>query len=345
MQIQNKITNLVLEGAGVGAISYAGFFDKVEESGILKINDISRVAGVSSGAIAALQVALNYSPAEMIAVIQRTDFKKFADAPGGIMADVLRLFTEEGIYNDEYLYCYIRELIKAKTDNENLTFHDLQNMKEAHHFKDLYVLATKLFMINNQPEAQAFIFSHEHTPYARVADAIRASASLPIIFPPMRLREEKDGKYTIHSDGNVYVDGGMIESYPITIFDYPRYLNTSSLHVKTQSFHNMIFNHETLGLKLDTHTDITLLSDAYFNDDEQVIQDEFQYARALLYVLRSGQQNINFVNSRNRERTIFVDTLGIASTDFNLTTQQKEDLLRSGRNAAARLIETQQALR
>lgn len=142
------------------------------------------------------------------------------------------------------------------------------------------------------------------------------------------------------TDGHVFVDGGMIEAYPITIFDYPRYLKNFQLNTHTPSFHNMIFNRETLGLKLDTRTDITLLSDAYFTEKEQVIKSEFQYARALLYVLKSGQQNTNFSNSRNRERTVFVDTLGIASTDFDLTAQQKENLFRSGRNAADRLIET-----
>lgn len=201
MQIEQQITNLVLEGAGVGAIAYAGFLDKAEINGILKIDKLKRIAGVSSGAIAALQIALNYTPQEMITTIQKTDFARFADAPGGIVADVLRLFTEEGIYKNEFLYCYIRDLIKAKIDNENVTFYDLQNIKDKHNFKDLYVIATKLFMINNQPEAEAFIFSHEHTPHARVIDAIRASASLPIIFPPMRLREENNGKYIIHSDG------------------------------------------------------------------------------------------------------------------------------------------------
>lgn len=340
MQIERQITNLVLEEAGVGAIAYAEFLDKAEINGILKIDKLKRIAGVSSGSIAALQVALNYTPQEMIINIQKTDFTRFADAQGGIIADVLRLFTEEGIYNDEFLYCYIRDLIKVKMGNGNVTFYDLQTMKDKNNFKDLYVLATKLFMVNNQPEAEAFIFSHEHTPYARVADAIRASSSLPIIFPPMRLREEKNGKYIIHSDGNVFVDGGMIEAYPITIFDYPRYLKIPQSNLHTPSFHNMIFNRETLGLKLDTRTDITLLSDAYFDKNEQVIKSDFQYARALLYVLKSGQQNTNFANSRNRERTVFVDTLGIASTDFDLTVQHKENLLRSGRNAADRLIET-----
>ncbi len=333
MQAPHQISNLVLEGFGVGAIAYAGFFKKIEESNILEINRLIRVAGVSSGAIAAMQVALNYSAKEMINEVKNQNFGKFADAPGGFIADILRFFTDEGIYKDEYLYCYIRKLIKAKTGNEYVTFYDLQMMKNQYQFKDLYVITTKLFMINNKPVAQAFIFSHEHTPHARVVDAIRSSASLPLIFPPMRLREEKDGKYSISSDGDIYVDGGIIEAYPLTIFDYSRYLSDAG-----QSSQKLIYNSETLGLKLNDRTDIALLENHLFEKKEERIKNSFEYARALLYVLSSGQQNTAFINSRDRERTIFIDTLGISSTDFNLTDQQINALLKSGENAAEQFL-------
>lgn len=334
MPIPYRINNLVLEGYGVGAIAYAGFFKKIEESSILKLNQITRVAGVSSGGIAAMQVALNYSAEEMINGVKNQNFSKFADAPGGFIADIIRLFTEEGIYKAEYLYCYLRKLIKAKTGNEYITFYDLQMMKSQYHFKDLYLVATKLFMIDNKPSAQAFIFSHEHTPHARVVDAVRASASIPLIFPPMRLREEKDGKYSISSGGDVYVDGGYIEAYPLTIFDHSRYLSETE-----QPSEQIIYNSETLGLMLDDKTDISLLEKNHsLGKREKKIKNNFEYARALLYVLTRGQQNAAFINNHDRKRTIFIDTLGIPSTDFNLNNKQINTLLKSGENAAEKFM-------
>lgn len=336
MAPQAKISNLVLEGAGIGAIAYAGFLDTVNKSEALDLSQLKRVAGVSSGSIAALQLALNYSTQEMISEIHETDFKNFADAKGGILGFLERIFTQESLYAGEFLYRYIRRLIKAKTGNENLSFYELQTMKEHHPFKDLYVVATKLFMLDNHPQSQAFIFSHEHTPYARIADAIRASASLPYIFPPMRLYEEKDGRYVIRSKGNVFVDGGVIEVYPITLFDSPQYLPKS----QALGAHNSsVYNPETLGLKLDSPSEINVLEQHSSPKNEEVIRGDFEYARALFYVLKNGQQNTTFVNEHDKDRTVFVSTLNISSTAFGLSNQQKEALLESGIKAANQYLE------
>jgi hypothetical protein len=39
----------------------------------------------------------------------------------------------------------------------------------------------------------------------------------------------------------------------------------------------------------------------------------------------------------DKKRSIIIDTLGITSTDFNLTNQQKEELIKSGEKAAQQL--------
>ncbi len=333
MPYQN-IRNLVLEGGGVEAIAYAGFLDTAVKERTLPLERIQRVAGVSSGAIAAVQIALNYTTEEMLAVVRKTDFSRFAEA-GGIINELFHLFTEEGIYKEEFLYNYIRDLIKAKTGDENVTFHDLQLLKEKQLFKDLYVIATKLFMLNNQPVAQPVTFSHEHTPFARVIDAIRASASLPIVFPPMRLLKDKNDHYIINSNGDVYVDGGILEAYPIRLFDDPRYLTT----IPTQTSSSMsptVYNQETLGLRLESLTQLEILGEIG-KRGERTINNTFQYAEALLYVLRRGQQESAFENNPDRLRTILIDTLSIASTQFDLTEQQKEELLASGTKSALQI--------
>jgi NTE family protein len=331
-----KISNLVFEGGGVGAIAYAGFLIKAEKTHGLPIKNIKRVAGVSSGAIAGLQVALNYSTAEIADEMKNTDFRKFADGANGWLMNIFRLLTTEGFYKQEYLYKYICKLIKAKTGNANLTFLDLQDMKEEHHFKDLYIVATKLFTVENQPAAVPFIFSHEHTPHTRVADAIRASAALPIIFPPMRLSRQENGKYIPRSDGDIYVDGGILESYPIRIFDSLRYLDSGAYGHK-ENRESIVYNPETLGLRLESPLDIKILQKQKIFPKAHVISSRLQYAEALLYVLRRGQQEISFADSPDNKRTIIIDTFGITSTDFNLTDAQKQQLFASGEQSTDQL--------
>lgn len=331
----SKISNLVFEGGGVGAIAYAGFLVEAENMGLLNPGKIMRIAGVSSGSIAGLQVALNYTAAEITEEMQKTDFKKFADGQHKWIADIIRFFTEEGFYKEEYLYRYIGGLIKEKTGDEYITFRDLQGMKSQYHFKDLYVIATRLFLLDSQPMAIPFIFSHEHTPDARVVDAIRASAALPIIFPPLRLHKKQDGKYIIHSDGDIYIDGGLIESYPIHIFDHARYMKNNKPNHEALSF---MYNPETLGLRLESPSNIKLLQgNEKIISNAKSITTHLQYAEAILYILRSGQQEISYVNSSDRNRSIIIDNLGITSTDFNLTDEQKEALMKSGKKAVIQI--------
>lgn len=325
------ITNLVLEGGGVGAIAYAGFLARAETTGLLSTKDIKRIAGVSSGAIAGLQVALNYSIDDILHEMKYTDFKTFAEGSSGFFSGLIRLFMYTGLYESENLYRYIARLIKAKTGDENVSFANLQQMKNKQAFKDLYVVATKLFMLNGQPAAIPFIFSHEHTPHARVVDAIRASAALPIAFPPIHLLKQADGKFIVHADGETYVDGGILRAYPIRLFDYPRYMQMQS------AAEIPAYNPQTLGLRLESPINIQLLIDKKKDLNTERITTRLQYAEALIYVFRIGQQEVSFAMGPDKERSIIIDTLGITSTDFNLTDEQKEALIQSGEKAVEQL--------
>lgn len=323
-----KIANLILEGGGVGAIAYAGFLKKAQEQNSIDLHQLERVAGVSSGAIAATQLALNYTPDEILLSLKNTDFAKFtqeADRP-----EDLQVFTEQGLYNKDYLYNYIGALIEAKTQNPYITFAELHALRENFHYKDVYVVATKIFMINSQPEAYEFTFSYEHTPGAKIIDAVRASAAIPFIFAPVRLLRNDKGQYIIHAEGDVFVDGGVLNTYPIRIFDRARYLSNP---LTDTTPHTIIYNPESMGLRLASHIDMTTLH----HMQEQPILTDFQYANALFFIMRNRRHHNNLDNMYDLKRSIVIDTLGISSTQFDLSDQDKWALLKSGEDAALRL--------
>ena len=64
--------NLVFEGGGVKGIAYVGALQVLEEKKILP--GIIRVGGTSAGAINAVLVGLNYSPAETQQILSRMNF-------------------------------------------------------------------------------------------------------------------------------------------------------------------------------------------------------------------------------------------------------------------------------
>src|SRR5688500_9698572 len=69
--------NLVLEGAGIRGIAYAGAINFLEERSMLQ--GINKVGGTSAGAIAALAISLGYSAKEIEDLIYTTKLQKFND--------------------------------------------------------------------------------------------------------------------------------------------------------------------------------------------------------------------------------------------------------------------------
>lgn len=89
-------------------------------------------------------------------------------------------------------------------------FKDLSLMRaiDPTRFKDLIVTAVR------RDNAELTIFSPETTPNVEIALACRASASIPLIFEPVEIEVEVDGK----KQKKQFVDGGYRDNIPTTHF-------------------------------------------------------------------------------------------------------------------------------
>ncbi len=192
--------NLVFEGGGVKGIAYVGAIKVLEEKGILP--NIERVGGTSAGAINAVLVGLGYTSAQTMDIMNKLDFKKFMDDDFGVLRDVDRLLNEFGWHKGAYFRKWISKLIKKRTGNPDATFAEVQKQKKAKGFRDMYFIGANI----STHFAEAF--SHEHTPRMCIADAVRISMSIPLFFASHRSPR-----------GDVYVDGGLLDNYPVKLFD------------------------------------------------------------------------------------------------------------------------------
>lgn len=190
-----KIENLVFKGGGVLGIAYAGAIKALEDANMM--DNIKRVAGTSAGSIAATLLSLNYTSSEIRQISTATNQKKFEDR-----WNPLRLLTKYGLYKGDYFLSWIKNLIKQKTNNENITYAELAEQG----FRELKVFATNL----NQYTVKEF--SNEKTPQVIVAESVRASMSIPLFFSAWRFPKENPDKH-------IYVDGGLVYNYPITAFE------------------------------------------------------------------------------------------------------------------------------
>lgn len=323
--------NLVFEGGGVKGIAYIGAMNELQEKGIL--SDIQRVGGTSAGAINATLFALGFTIAEQRSILKKLDFNNFMDDSWGAIRDTDRLINKFGWYKGDFFHEWIARLINKKLGNPNATFRDLKEAKKP----KLYVYGTNLSTKFGE------VFSHEHTPTTRIADAIRISMSIPLFFAAFR---------NVRND--VYVDGGVLNNYPVKLFDREKYIspeNLSKMGIETKyykeentrflkkhpSASRYIYNKETLGFRLDSKQEIGVFRDGAEPHHHKIV-DLFDYIKALMTTILESQGN-SHLHSDDWHRTIYIDTLGVGTTDFDLSDSMKKKLENSGRKGANEYFE------
>lgn len=319
----SQFRNLVFEGGGVKGIAYIGAMQILEGRGILK--DIVRVGGTSAGAINALIFSLGYTITEQQDILRSTDFREFMDDSFGVIRDTARLAESYGWHKGEFFKGWIGDLIEARLGSRRATFRDLLEKGRP----GLYVVGTNL------STGYSEIFSAERHPSMELATAVRISMSIPLFFAAVRHGDRKD----------VYVDGGVQLNYPVKLFDRKRYIDMRKDRkaARTTEYYNKenarlelqrpgrspyIYNRQTLGLRLDKQEEIGL-----FRYDEPIkgkpVKDFTDYARALYSALMNVQNNVH-LHGDDWHRTVYINTLDVGTTDFDLSEGKKDELIEEG---------------
>jgi NTE family protein len=287
-------SNLVFEGGGVKGLAYVGALEVLEQKGILP--QIKAVAGTSAGSIVGALLALGYTPGDIHTIMNELDFTKFEDG-----WDPLRIPFSYGLYKGAFFLNWMEEQIEkapGKNLSKKASFADLQ----AAGGLDLHVFATDL-NIKNVKE-----FSFATTPTVPVAEAVRASMSIPLFF--------KAWQFSNHNpDDHIYVDGGVAFNYPITTFDTPQ--NPE--------------NPQTLGFYLSNLSAAPAPNTLKF--------DELLTYVKVLFDTVLNTQNIDFEKEPSlKNRSVIINDLGISATDFKLTQAQKDALVAEGVKAATQFL-------
>lgn len=202
---------IVIEGGGIKMIPSSGAIRALGEYGILE--NLTKFAGSSAGAILSTALACEYTPDEIDQLMMDTDFNKFLDDDYGFLRDTYRMSKDYGLCPGEYFREWMDEHIAKKLRKKNATFKDLKELK------DKYLYITSLCVDDNETK----IFSYENSPDMPISLAVRMSMSIPILFCSVKYK------------GKRYVDGGVSDNYPITIFDTDKKNINKTLGLKLMS--------------------------------------------------------------------------------------------------------------
>lgn len=318
---QQKYHNLILEGGGIRGIAYCGAIQELEQRGLLR--DIRRIGGTSAGAIQASLLSAGYSAAELTDLVSEMKIQSFNDGQYIFVGGTQRLVERFGWYRGDAFRKWIGDKIEAKTGVSDLTFGQLHALTQQDScFKDLYVTVTNL------TQQKAMVLSHEKFPDLSVADAVRASMSIPLYYCAVFM--DSTGRFYSspprNTPADVLVDGGLLMNYPIGLFDQNRFLSHPQPDLLPEA---PVFNAETLGLRLESAEQIK--ADAQnFGLAPYPIRSFKTYMGAFYNLMSEAANRYNF-RPEDLKRTISIDFRDIGAKVRKLTEAEKNALIESGK--------------
>ena len=317
MSRDSSRVDLVLEGGGVKGIGLAGAYSVLRERGYRAEN----VAGTSAGAITAAFIAAEYSPEELREIVMSLDYRQFQDKGWEdkipLFPRTLSLLLDLGIYEGGRFQEWMREMLAKKGV---YTFRNLVRDEAEEDLRWRYrlqviasdVTGRRLLVLPRDAHALGI-----EPDELEVAYAVRMSMSIPIYFEPVRHKNPLTGeKQTI-------VDGGMLSNFPVWLFDCPvedppEWPTFGLLLVEPE-------NRDHLGERIQKR--------------ERGVGALLDYVRALAETMMAAHDRL-YVEQADYARTISIPTLGVGTTEFDITPERAEALYQSGRAAAESFLET-----
>ncbi len=300
----------VFEGGGVKGIALAGSIAVAESLGV----QWQRVAGTSAGAITACLLAAGYTGEELIPILaEEMEFDKFMDEGFVDKIPLIGKFAsalfEKGIYEGDYFEDWMEEKLKAKGVE---SFSSFMDEKGESRLKLIASDVTRREMIIIPDDLPKYGIDPAEFSVARAA---RMSMSIPYFFEPVEL-----SVLTPYVDGNkrnrrkcFIVDGGLLSNFPVWLFDAEE--GTAP-------------QWPTYGFKL-------LEPDS---DKPSPSKWPHQFIMSLVTTMMDAHDKA-YIDQANYQRTIGIPTMGIQTTQFDLSHEDKNLLLRSGQEAAIQFFE------
>ncbi len=293
------IKNLAIKGGGIKGIAYVGAINALDSAKLFK--GIQRVAGTSAGSLMALMVSCGYSASQIEELMFSLDFKKLSSG-----TNPLRLLTKYGVHSGDYLLSYIEHVVEKSPHGllAKSTFADMQRAG----CRELYVFAMDI-------NAQSIVeFSYNSTPDVCVAEAIRASMSIPIYYKAWQFSNSKPNNH-------IFVDGGITFNYPLDFFDHTNFSDNPDEP-----------NNESIGLYL-TSKNPAPPSQLKYNEPGEFIKQLFE-------AFTDAQDIVEDEDTVHHSHTIFIDDFNLSGTDFNLTHEEVMKLIESGKNSTIEFLES-----
>ncbi len=179
----------VFSGGGIKGAALLGAFEEAKSEGLNFVG----WGGTSAGSIVAALLACGYQGDELREALYNAPYETLFRVSRW---RIFRFDHYRGVVDPSPLLNWLRELFGRK-------FPALRSVKFKHLVKGpLKVVAA------NITTQEIFVYDQRSTPEVELAEAVLASCSFPMLFPPVSLGKDEE-----------LVDGGVLSNFPMWLFD------------------------------------------------------------------------------------------------------------------------------
>ena len=274
----SKINTIAFGGGGVKVISYIGFYKALLEH--IDQSQIKHYIGTSAGCVFAYFIIIGYTIEEIIKIMYFYDFNSLVPT-----ASIDELIYNLGLTDGIPFKNFLTELLNIKLHKTDITFQELYDIT---HIK-------LTFCLTNFTTQSLEYWNHETTPNNSVISGLLATCRVPLFFTPF------------HHESNVYLDGGIINNYPI---NYVLHSNIDCV----------------VGVCLTTKLDVDEIKKIIINSNPS-LEIILNYIISLF--LLTFQSKIHLLDEMYLARTIQLNSCIINFLDANVTNETKDLMISS----------------
>ncbi|PJD95466.1 MAG: phospholipase [Legionella sp.] len=313
-----EIENLVYCGGGAKIFAHIGVWKALQEVCIKP----KRFAGSSAGAIMALMCYLNFSAEEIDSLCKemRQDNLVYIDF------DVRGLSEPQALKTalDYAITLKIKEWVRRYNisyPQGKITFAVLDQLR--HCCESSGIGEALIVTATNKRQRKTIYFSLEQTPDMEVSEAVKISASLPVVFRDTQIGMDN------------YNDGGVLNNFPTNAFH-----ENNTTFLESEYGNNM----QTLGVQFDNGTERSAVDTVR----KRVYREHFiiNWLYALLTGVNdpaSGWEQDRLKLRKYAAQSILVPVGNASATNFDMEESQQRALIHNGYQATKDYIRARYA--